>query len=371
MPLDCVTSQRLGAAFSPTPEARKHMSMAEESLCLTPQPVRKRLQFDKENVPITVQGLKDPVALPASSPGTPEWCGHDEHLAPAMMPQELEAAALLGEQAWLEEEEQTPDDRSAKTRSNTCKNAISYATSTIHRCVTSPARCRCGGDNGSAFSSPHRVLPGQNGVNDEIGCIDWDAPNGRAEALDRRRRSRDAVSPKIGAHETPTSRFAATTQQIREDTEALARTIAKRQNLDTVGLILSGSSSGQTCASQECKAGRFQYRVHDAGMSYEVEVHLPGGRLLRVLRNAHYRRLIFEGEIVSCWTLGRTSAERQGAEVEERQEERLVLRIPPWFDLCGTPLRTERDFSAGRCFLVLRRWPPACAAIGGGDASDS
>jgi len=192
-------------------------------------------------------------------------------------------------------------------------------------------------------------------------------------AIDQRphryRRSPDDIAPKIGAHESNTfDRVVSSTQRIRDDTAARARCIHERMDMDRVGQILSGQDDREIDARHErrpvgcvapaglaCEspAGRFLYRARDTETRYEVEAQLPGGKLLRVVRNPFKRTLIFEGELISHWTVASTAAATQ--EAERLRCDPLVVRIPPGFDLAGPPAHVERDFESGRCFVAFHR----------------
>lgn len=162
------------------------------------------------------------------------------------------------------------------------------------------------------------------------------------------------------------------TRRVHEDTAARARSIHERQQFDSVGPLLGGGApharqlpypqtslqGGQGC---EARQGSFVYRTRDAGACYEVEVQLPGGQLLRVVRNPLRRSLTFEGEILSQWEL----ASPQEAHQKECPKERLVLQIPPGFDLQGPPARVERHFAQGRCLVAVARSGARGGARGG------
>jgi len=176
-----------------------------------------------------------------------------------------------------------------------------------------------------------------------------------------RRRSRSLVAPKIGATEGGNfCQVANDTQRIREDTRVRAQTIHERQQFDTVGLLLGGPGRQSTFtveapvgAYSEVCAGRFVLRLRDAGGRYEVEARLPRGRLTRVLRNPLRKTLIFEGEVLSCWARGGAVG---GPAMSEYLEERLVVRLPPAFDLMAPPACVERNLPQGHCFVAVYRY---------------
>jgi len=173
------------------------------------------------------------------------------------------------------------------------------------------------------------------------------AEGSQPEALGFRSRAHDGVSPKIGACDY--SQVASTTLHVRDDTEARARSVYERQQCDSVGFLLGGSNeqndhrrntTGAVALagrSSECSSGPFLYRTREVGSYFEIDVLLRRGRLLRVLRNPARRTLTFEGESM------------QGA------EERLVVRVPPGFDLVGPPAHVERNFAEGRCGVAVQR----------------
>lgn len=180
-------------------------------------------------------------------------------------------------------------------------------------------------------------------------------------------RSRSLVSPKIGGGDF--SDVVHSTQRIRDDTAARARSIHQRQVFDSVGLLLSGQEQPITSTLvvpqgvyREATAGRFLCRSRDTGTLCEVEVQLPGGRLLRVLRNALRRSLTFEGEVVSRWAFGGRAVPAE----EERLGERLVVQLPATFDLAEPPERVERAFEEGRCLVAVRRRRHSAGADGAG-----
>lgn len=174
------------------------------------------------------------------------------------------------------------------------------------------------------------------------------------EASGKRRGKTSAeVSPKIGAFENGDfNQVASNTQRIREDNQARARCIHERQLYDTVGTLLGDPNQQSNVAVvgpnvgkyRESSAGRFLYRARDTGNRYEVEAQLPGGRLIRVLRNPLRRTITFEGEVLL-----------PAGHPKETLEERLVVRIPPGFDLAGPPAHVERCFQEGRCFVACQR----------------
>eukprot|EP00928_Gymnodinium_smaydae_P046837 TRINITY_DN31220_c0_g1_i1.p1 TRINITY_DN31220_c0_g1~~TRINITY_DN31220_c0_g1_i1.p1 ORF type:complete len:1199 (+),score=176.21 TRINITY_DN31220_c0_g1_i1:128-3598(+) len=151
-----------------------------------------------------------------------------------------------------------------------------------------------------------------------------------------RRRSRDVAQDYLDDE----------TRRVHEDTEARARRVHERQAFDSVGPLLGGGPYYETEAASYAPArpgpyrdtagGGFVYRARDVGDAYEVEAQLPRGRILQVLRNPFRRTLSFEGEV-------------------DRQAERLVVQLPPGFDVEGPPLRIERNFSEGHCLVAVAR----------------
>lgn len=213
------------------------------------------------------------------------------------------------------------------------------------------------------------------GAPGESNCSFAEAGHSRLHA--RAGGVRDFVSPKIGAAECGgVGQVSRNTQWVHEDTEARARGVHQRQLCDTVGMLIGGSepsagrrrsnSVGAVAAlgaqGHENEAGHFRYRVREAGPLLEVEASLPGGRLLRVMRNPLRRTLTFEGEAVSGQHVPeRRSPPRSSRAIDRRQplpdvaEERLVVRIPAGFDLMGAPAHVERAFSEGHCLVALHR----------------
>jgi len=170
-------------------------------------------------------------------------------------------------------------------------------------------------------------------------------------------RSRCTVTPKIGSTET----VAKNTQMIHAETEFRARTIHERQRFDTVGALMGGRGRQNAAivvapagSCSEVSAGKFVVRCCDAGERYEVEVQLPGGQLSRILRNPLRRTLTFEGEAPSCWARGGAAGGR-GPAASELMEERLIVRLPPNFDLTEPPAQVDRGFAEGRCFIAVRQ----------------
>jgi len=209
------------------------------------------------------------------------------------------------------------------------------------------------------------------GAPGETNCSEAGRPR-----LHRRIGNSDFVSPKIGTRECgAVGQVSRNTQFVREDTEARARSVHQRQQCDTVGVLLGGSElfGGRRRSSsvgavadprsqgQDNLAGRFLYRARDAGQTFEVEAQLPGGRLLRVSRNPLRRTLTFEGEadlgqgLPGCWSAMSSQALNHRELPQQAAEERLVVRIPPGFDLMGPPAHVERAFSEGRCLVALYR----------------
>lgn len=177
------------------------------------------------------------------------------------------------------------------------------------------------------------------------------------DAAAPRARGQGPISAKIGSSSMLQARTQ--TEQIWEDTEARARTIHERQQLDSVRLLIGGQAKQRvitievpTVAFQEARAGRFAYRFHHEKERFELEVHLPGGRLTRVMRNPLRRSLTFEGK-------AQTGAAGGGRE-RDIDEERLVFRLPAGFDLNVAP-NVERHFEQGRCLVTVAR--------AGGDAA--
>jgi len=169
-------------------------------------------------------------------------------------------------------------------------------------------------------------------------------------------RSRCTVTPKIGTTES----VAKNTQTIHAETEFRARTIHERQRFDTVGMLMGGRGRQNAAivvapagSCSELAAGKFVVRCCDAGERYEVEVQLPGGQLSRILRNPLRRTLTFEGEAPSCWARG--GAGGRGPTASELMEERLIVRLPPNFDLTEPPAQVDRGFAEGRCFIAVRQ----------------
>jgi len=177
---------------------------------------------------------------------------------------------------------------------------------------------------------------------------------------DRPRRSQSLVSQKVGAGEgRGLHQMVHSTQRIRDDNAARARSIHQRQQFDSVGFLLGGQQQQGPATTmlvvpqgvyREASAGRFMCRSRDGGAQCEVEVQLPGGRLLRVLRNPLRRTLTFEGEVVSQWAFNGHAPE---ITEERRVCERLVVQLPPTCDLSVGPKRVERRFDEGRCLVVV------------------
>mmetsp|Transcript_69213 Transcript_69213/g.108315 ORF Transcript_69213/g.108315 Transcript_69213/m.108315 type:complete len:1077 (+) Transcript_69213:30-3260(+) len=184
------------------------------------------------------------------------------------------------------------------------------------------------------------------------GEIDLSRRHARQDVLSN---SRDFVSPKIGTTDGGVfGQVARQTQQVREDTEARARSVHDRLQCDTVGLLINGSQRRSSSAGaiaershrQQCSEGRFVYRARDVGTHFEVEAELRGGRLVRVMRNPLRRTLTFEGEVAN---------DMQEHHKPPLSQERLVVRIPPGFDLMGPPAHVDRFFAEGRCLVALHR----------------
>eukprot|EP00929_Paragymnodinium_shiwhaense_P064121 TRINITY_DN32085_c0_g1_i2.p1 TRINITY_DN32085_c0_g1~~TRINITY_DN32085_c0_g1_i2.p1 ORF type:complete len:1177 (-),score=131.80 TRINITY_DN32085_c0_g1_i2:374-3904(-) len=204
---------------------------------------------------------------------------------------------------------------------------------------------------------------------------DWNTyvDGGRGELMEQRRKSRDALAPKIGSRmparfefdpdgrlygrgalvrqsSVPSAGPGQEIKRIHADTNYRARAVQQRHRVDSVGALLhSGVDSDVVKAPPEMaqlplgnilnpiRAGHFQYRARDLGTQYEVEVHIPGGELLSVARNPLRRTMTFEGRVNG-----------------QPQEERLVVPVPPGFDLQAAPEKVERRFAEGRCSVALR-----------------
>lgn len=167
----------------------------------------------------------------------------------------------------------------------------------------------------------------------------------------RRVRDSEPVSPKVGAEHR-----AAAALGLQEDSVARARSIFEKHHFDSVGQLIGGQPARGAAVVvaprgefQESAAGRFLYRAKETVERFEVEVRLPRGRLLRVLRNPLRRTLTFEGQVTG--QRERLSGRQRAPTVD--QEERLIVRIPPGFDLVGEPAVVHRDFESGRCFVVV------------------
>lgn len=173
----------------------------------------------------------------------------------------------------------------------------------------------------------------------------------------RQQKSDVPVAGKIGAPQEGKNvmEVVSEAQRIHEDMDARTRSIQERQQFDSVGLLLSGKAQANVVGVdrledryQESRAGRFQQRAQESNNRYEVEVRLPGGRLLRVTRNPLRRTLSFEGQFVSHRAVGQRG--------EEVQDERLLVRVPPGYDLSNPPADIIRNFGEGRCFVALHRY---------------
>lgn len=190
-------------------------------------------------------------------------------------------------------------------------------------------------------------------------------------------RSHGLVAGKVGAVEPGIApqQIVHSTHRIREDTAARARSIHLRQQFDSVGLLLGGQPQEDAATAtlvvpqgsyREAAAGRFLCRSRDGGSRCEVEVQLPGGRLLRVLRNPLRRTLTFEGEVVSRWAFcGHAPEVREDGHVAER----LVVQLPPTCDLAAAPPRIERLFEEGRCLVEVPHTERSAGVAGAGAAA--
>lgn len=183
--------------------------------------------------------------------------------------------------------------------------------------------------------------------------------DGLHEFLTLQRRRREFITPKLGTAGRRNLR--SNTQLVHEDTAARAREIQERMDLDDIGPILAWNSGSpeplvrtdQTVAApsgetRECAAGRFRSRARDAGMRYEIEVELIGGRLLSATKNALRSTVTFSGDF------DRRTGDAASME-PKRNVERLTIRVPRAFDLTVPPAFIARDFAVGRCQLGFHR----------------
>mmetsp|Transcript_85149 Transcript_85149/g.150629 ORF Transcript_85149/g.150629 Transcript_85149/m.150629 type:complete len:1073 (+) Transcript_85149:35-3253(+) len=173
----------------------------------------------------------------------------------------------------------------------------------------------------------------------------------------RARKSSDMLACKIGAaheQERSSGEVASDTRRLHEDNEARSRSIQERHNFDSVGFLLSGKAQPNVAGVdrledryQESRAGKFQYRARETDDCFEVEALLPGGKLTRVTRNPLRRTLCFEGKALYglASSLGPIPAE----------DEHLVVRVPPGFDIVSAPAEVVKDFEQGSCFVALNR----------------
>eukprot|EP00746_Dinoflagellata_sp_MGD_P069348 gnl/MRDRNA2_/MRDRNA2_28411_c0_seq1.p1 gnl/MRDRNA2_/MRDRNA2_28411_c0~~gnl/MRDRNA2_/MRDRNA2_28411_c0_seq1.p1 ORF type:complete len:784 (+),score=113.58 gnl/MRDRNA2_/MRDRNA2_28411_c0_seq1:277-2352(+) len=182
---------------------------------------------------------------------------------------------------------------------------------------------------------------------------------GVRELMEKTKRRREFVSPKIGAQNPGAfGKQVLDAQRVHSETTQRAQGILERQRFDAVGQLLQVSGeNGELAfpviapsgAQRETSAGRFLCRVNNAGRQYEVEVQLPGGRLHKVTRNPFQRTLTFYGEIVSRWGL---MAPSDRGLAEDKLQDQLTVHIPRGFDVTG-PLHTEKDFAEGKCIVVV------------------
>jgi len=182
---------------------------------------------------------------------------------------------------------------------------------------------------------------------------------GVREFLEKNKKRREFVSPKIGAKDTGAfGRQVLDARRVHSETTHRAQGILERQRFDAVGQLLQVNndktelafpSFAPSGAQRETSSGRFLCRVNNAGSQYEVEVQLPGGRLQKVTRNPYQRTLTFYGEIVSRWGLSMPGDE---GVTEDKVEDRLVVHIPRAFDVTG-PLQTEKEFEDGKCIVTV------------------
>lgn len=181
----------------------------------------------------------------------------------------------------------------------------------------------------------------------------------------RRQKGDTPVAGKIGAPQEGRNvmQVVSEAHRIHEDMEARTRSIQERQQFDSVGLLLSGKSQASVVnvdrledRYQDSRAGRFQYRAQESNNRYEVEVRLPAGRLVRVTRNPLRRTLSFEGQFVSQRAVGHDGV----------QDERLLVRVPPGYDLSTPPAEVIRNFPEGRCFVAVHRYGQGGQSDGSG-----
>merc|ERR1712224_283659 len=135
------------------------------------------------------------------------------------------------------------------------------------------------------------------------GAWNHEEVGGRSDVMDRRRSKSRDIAPRIGATNAAggfSSEKVNATDALRRRGEMDART---RNTQDNVALLIGGAPQRDetlkknmpTNASREARSGPFLYRTNETCTHFEVEAHLPGGCLVRVLRNPHRRFLTFEG----------------------------------------------------------------------------
>jgi len=342
----------LGHQLTPqpkTPKQRRSPSMPShvrspgrtlgESLLQTPPPARRpgaKRQLSWS--PISKVAWEEEEASAQSR--SELWAGSSEGSAPIAeehkpVLHEVASLPLFGEQAESEEAVVIREEASPPS---------SYAS------ASSPAGHPTAEVAPQAVSRPSKVGASW-AINPHSGHSKWDA-----DAMGGAR-SRCTVTPKIGTTET----VAKNTQTIHAETEFRARTIHERQRFDTVGMLMGGHGRqnaaivvAPACSYSESATGKFLVRCRDVGERYEVEVRLPGGQLSRILRNPLQRTLTFEGEAPSCWARGGAAGGR-GSTASELMEERLIVRLPPNFNLTEPPAQVDRGFAEGRCFVAVRR----------------
>mmetsp|Transcript_71599 Transcript_71599/g.138319 ORF Transcript_71599/g.138319 Transcript_71599/m.138319 type:complete len:1099 (+) Transcript_71599:93-3389(+) len=356
----------LGQQLTPqpkTPKQRRSPSMPScsrspgravgESLLQTPPPARRpsakrQLSWSPLSKVAWEEEEEDEAAL---APSRAEfWAGTNE--GSVQMTEERKSAVhevaslpLFGEQAESEEVVVSIDTGNAPLECTSEANSPpSYASASIpaghHKLEVAPPAVPRSTKIGAAWAA--HLPPGHSR---------WDADE--AAGL----RNRCIVTPKIGTTET----VAKNTQTIHAETEFRARTIHERQRFDTVGMLMGGRGRQNAAivvapagSCSEVAAGKFLVRCRDVGERYEVEVRLPGGQLSRILRNPLRRTLTFEGEAPSCWARGGAAGGRRPT-ASELMEERLIVRLPPNFDLTEPPAQVDRGFAEGRCFVAVHQ----------------
>eukprot|EP00405_Crypthecodinium_cohnii_P037208 CAMPEP_0206547910 /NCGR_PEP_ID=MMETSP0325_2-20121206/13573_1 /ASSEMBLY_ACC=CAM_ASM_000347 /TAXON_ID=2866 /ORGANISM="Crypthecodinium cohnii, Strain Seligo" /LENGTH=1123 /DNA_ID=CAMNT_0054047297 /DNA_START=181 /DNA_END=3552 /DNA_ORIENTATION=+ len=190
-------------------------------------------------------------------------------------------------------------------------------------------------------------------------------PNGpESERGSTGRRFEAPVAGKVGSPQVGGMLEAVSaTQRVHDENVLRARSVQRRQHFDAVGALLGRPSTDPYADGgprhllyvpaggyKESSVGRFLVRSRDSPKGCEIEVHLPGGHLKKLSRNPHNKTLTVQGQVLSSWALSNRT-DTQFAEGPSL--ETLVLQLPATVEVSEPPVRVDRHFEDGQCFITF------------------